>query len=95
LTEQEPWKVAKDPSQKERLATILYLVAEMLRIIAVLFYPIMPKASEILWKSLGAQAALGDISDQLVLNTFEFGKLPAGSLTSKGEALFPQLIDDE
>jgi len=31
VTEQEPWKVAKDESQQARLATILYTAAETLR----------------------------------------------------------------
>ena len=95
LTEQEPWKVAKDPEQKDRLATILYVVAELLRIIAVLYYPVMPKSSEKLWQSLGAESALGNLGKQLVESTFDFGKLKPGVLTSKGESLFPQLLEDE
>ena len=95
LTEQEPWKVAKDPAQNERLATILYVVAELLRIIAVLYYPVMPKSSQKLWRSLGAEKTLGDLASQLISTTFEFGKLPQGALTSKGESLFPQLLEDE
>lgn len=95
LTEQEPWKVAKDPAQNERLATILYVVAELLRIIAVLYYPVMPKSSQKLWQSLGAEKTLGDLTSQLISTTFEFGKLPQGALTSKGESLFPQLLEDE
>ena len=95
LTEQEPWKVAKDPAQNERLATILYVVAELLRIIAVLYYPVMPKSSQKLWQSLGAEKTLGDLASQLISTTFEFGKLPQGALTSKGESLFPQLLEDE
>lgn len=95
LTEQEPWKVAKDSAQKERLATILYVVAELLRIITVLYHPVMPKSTNKLWESLGATAALGKLQDQLVSSTFDFGKLPAGAITSKGESLFPQLVEDE
>ena len=95
ITEQEPWKVAKDPTQKERLATILYVVAELLRIISVLYHPVMPKNSQVLWNAIGADAALGKLSDQLVSSTFEFGKLPAGVKTHKGAAMFPQLVEDE
>ena len=36
VTEQEPWKVAKDDSQRDRLATILYAAADSLRALAVL-----------------------------------------------------------
>ncbi len=95
ITEQAPWKVAKDSEQKARLATILYLVAELLRIISVLYYPVMPKASKNLWIALGATEKLGEISQQLISTTFEFGLLSANSKTHKGEALFPQLAEDE
>ena len=37
VTEQEPWKVAKDETQRDRLATILYAAADSLRAIAVLY----------------------------------------------------------
>ena len=95
ITEQEPWKVAKDPTQEKRLATILYVVAELLRIVAVLYHPVMPKSSQLLWEGLGAAEVLGELSSQLVSTTFEFGLLPVGAKTSKGESLFPQLADDE
>ena len=39
VTEQEPWKVAKDPDQVERLHTILYVMCECLRAVAVLYNP--------------------------------------------------------
>jgi methionyl-tRNA synthetase len=95
ITEQEPWKVAKDPEQKARLATILYLVAELLRIISVLYYPVMPKASQNLWSAIGAEEKLGKVSKQLISSTFEFGLLSENAKTHKGEALFPQLAEDE
>src|SRR6185295_11826452 len=67
LTEQEPWKVAKDDSAegRARLATILYTAAESLRAVAVLHSPVMPKASATLWASLGADA-IGPLAEQRV-----------------------------
>ena len=43
VTEQEPWKLAKDPAQRGRLETVLYTMCEALRAIAVLYNPVMPK----------------------------------------------------
>jgi methionyl-tRNA synthetase len=96
LTEQEPWKVAKDESDESRarLATILYTAAESLRAIAVLHAPVMPKTAAALWESLGA-AAIGPLAEQRVQDAGRWGQLPAGVTLTKGEALFPRLADDE
>ena len=93
LTEQEPWKVAKDTSDEAqaRLATILYTAAESLRAVAVLLNPVMPGTCEKLWASLGAAAHLGPLAGQRVQDSGAWGLLPAGAEVTKGEALFPRL----
>jgi methionyl-tRNA synthetase len=81
LTEQEPWKVAKDesPEGRARLATILYTAAESLRAVAVLLNPVMPKSSAKLWDSLGAEASLGALAAQPMQDAGRWGPLPPGS----------------
>ncbi|WP_262703257.1 MULTISPECIES: methionine--tRNA ligase [Streptomyces] len=93
LTEQEPWKVAKDGSEgaRARLATILYTAAESLRAVAILLNPVMPETSQKLWDSLGAEASLGALADQKVQEAAWWGKLPAGTTVTKGAVLFPRL----
>lgn len=93
LTEQQPWKVAKDPSEEAaaRLATILYTAAESLRAVAVLLDPVMPETSGKLWESLGAEASLGALADQRIQDAGEWGRLPAGATVTKGAVLFPRL----
>ncbi|WP_031509063.1 methionine--tRNA ligase [Streptomyces megasporus] len=93
LTEQEPWKVAKDSSDeaRARLATILYTAAESLRACAVLLNAVMPRTSGLLWDSLGAEASLGALADQHVQDAGRWGQLPAGSTVTKGAVLFPRL----
>jgi methionyl-tRNA synthetase len=95
LTEQEPWKVAKDESEegRARLATILYSAAEALRATAVLLNPVMPRVSGLLWDSLGAEAELGPLSEQRIGEAARWGTLPAGVTVTKGEILFPRLDD--
>ena len=95
VTEQEPWKIAKDEANKERLATVLYCVAESLRAIAVLYHPIMPESTKKIWNILGANESIGDIAKQLISNAGTWGILPAGSKVNKGEAVFPRLAEDE
>jgi methionyl-tRNA synthetase len=95
LTEQQPWKVAKaideDAAARERVATTLYSAAEGLRVLALLLNPVMPKACASLWQMLGAQASLGALGDQRVQDAGRWGQLPAGSLLTKGDSLFPRL----
>jgi len=97
LTEHEPWKVAKtmdaDPVARERVATTLYSAAEGLRMLAVLLNPVMPKACASLWQMLGAEVSLGALSDQPVQDAGRWGQLPAGSVLTKGDSLFPRLED--
>jgi methionyl-tRNA synthetase len=91
VTEQEPWVLAKDEANAERLSTVLYTICESLRAIAVLHHAVMPKATSSLWEQLGADAALGPIGDQSILDVARWGQLPAGTPITKGAILFPRL----
>ncbi|MHB9858469.1 methionine--tRNA ligase [Streptomyces sp. YIM S03343] len=93
ITEQEPWKVAKDESEegRARLATILYTAAESLRAVAILLNPVMPETSQRLWESLGAEPTLGALAGQQVQDAGTWGRLPAGATVTKGAVLFPRL----
>jgi len=93
VTEQEPWALAKDEANAERLSTVLYTICESLRAIAVLYHPLMPKATASLWEQLGADVALGPIGEQPVQTAGEWGRLPAGARVTKGAILFPRLED--
>jgi len=93
VTEQEPWALAKDESNAERLSTVLYTICESLRAIAVLYHPVMPKATASLWEQLGADLALGSIGEQRVQDAGVWGLLPAGATVTKGAILFPRLED--
>lgn len=94
LTEQEPWKVAKDETQVERLHTILYTAAEGLRALAVLLSPVIPQSTQKLWSALGAESALGALLDQSIPNAANWGQLPAGTQTQPLDALFPRIETD-
>ncbi|MGE5653569.1 MAG: methionine--tRNA ligase [Bacillota bacterium] len=88
IDETSPWVLAKDPEQKGRLGTVLYNLAESLRIIGGLLSAFLPKTSPRLFAQLG-------IADQPELQTWEavqqFGLLPVGTGVVKGEALFPRI----
>ena len=54
-----------------------------------------PKACASLWHMLGADAALGTLGDQRVQAAGQWGQLPAGVSLTKGDALFPRLVDED
>jgi methionyl-tRNA synthetase len=96
VTEQEPWRVAKNDSAegRARLGTILWTAAEALRAVAVLHAPTMPKTALALWTSLGADTQLGPLADQDIMNAGRWGQLEAGALVTKPESLFPRLAEE-
>jgi len=91
ITDQEPWVLAKDPTQRDRLGTVLYTTAEGLRALAVLLSPVMPQSTAKLWTALGAEAGLGALAAQPVRAAGGWGQLAAGSTTQPIEGLFPRI----
>jgi methionyl-tRNA synthetase len=88
LVEKAPWAMAKDEARREELAAVLYASAEVLRILAVLVSPAMPRAAQRLWEQLGIAEPL---SGQRLPAAAGWGGLVPGTATTKGEALFPRL----
>lgn len=60
ITETEPWKLAKDAANTDRVAQILYEVAEALRIAAILLLPVMPCSAGEILRRVGSPKAAGD-----------------------------------
>ena len=82
-----PWVLAKDEANKDRLGTVLYNLAECMRIVAVALQPFMTRTSPKIFAQLG-------IEDEKLMSfdsIAEFGLLPAGTKVVKGEALFPRI----
>lgn len=89
IDETEPWALAKDPTKKERLNTVLYRLLDSLTTIASLLVPFMPETAPKMFEQLG-------FAGKGFLQAGEVNQIPAGTKVSKGEALFPRLkIDDE
>lgn len=81
-----PWVLAKNEANKERLGTVLYHLAECVRIVAVLIGPFMPNTPDRIFAQLGLTDAQLKTWDSL-----SFGGLAAGIKVCKGEALFPRI----
>ena len=82
-----PWLLAKDEANKARLGTVLYNLAECLRIIGVALQPFLTRTSPKIFAQLG-------ITDEALMSfdsIHTFGLLPVGQKVVKGAALFPRI----
>ncbi|MEW9124496.1 MAG: methionine--tRNA ligase [Thermotaleaceae bacterium] len=87
IDETAPWILAKDGEQKGRLDTVLYNLAESIRIISVLIRPFMEATTKKIWMQLGMDEHQGTTWE----DSASFGKLPTGLKVRKAEALFPRI----
>jgi methionyl-tRNA synthetase len=90
LVEKEPWALAGDQGNRAELSSVLYAAAEVLRVLAVLISPAMPRAAVRLWDQLGIE---GPLAAERLPKAAEWGGLPSGTRIRRGEALFPRLED--
>jgi methionyl-tRNA synthetase len=87
LAENEPWKLAKDDSQRARLGRTLYQAACALRGISYLVYPVLPRSSQKMWQLLGEPKPLEEES----YSEMAFFNLKPDQLIQKSEPLFPRV----
>ncbi|NPV43774.1 MAG: methionine--tRNA ligase [Firmicutes bacterium] len=90
IDETMPWVIAKDENSQNRLGTVLYNLAEAIRIISVLISPFMPNTPRKIWSQLG-------IKDEN-LGTWEsvlkWGNLQPGIKVSRGQPIFPRIEEN-
>ena len=84
LEAHEPWKADPGPGVDKVLGDAL----EVLRIVAVLASPAIPRATTRLWQRLGMPGAPEDVR---VPDGLAWGGYPGGIPVQKGEPLFPRL----
>ena len=85
IDETEPWKLAKDETQQDRLATVLYNLMEGIRMAAVALAAYLPDTSAKILDMLGTQER-----DYLKLD--QFGLLETGGkVVEKPEILFARV----
>ena len=87
IDETQPWVLGRDEATFPRLKTVLYVLAEALRYVAVLISPVMPKTPERIYVQLG----LDDPSLMTWASLNAFGGMPEGLQVKKEQALFPRI----
>jgi methionyl-tRNA synthetase len=82
-----PWKLAKDPEQRERLATVIHTICEAIRQVSILVSPAMPSASRRIREQLGVSPEDGrPLSESLPAGTSL-----VGTKVTKGASIFPRV----
>ena len=82
-----PWVLAKNKADRPRLGTVLYVLLECARIVAVLISPTMPRTPERIFAQIGVTDDALKTWDSIKV----FGGVVPGSKVHKGEALFPRI----
>ncbi|MBQ4092578.1 MAG: methionine--tRNA ligase [Firmicutes bacterium] len=86
IDECAPWALNKN-GEKEKLATVLYNMAEAIRIATILLTPVMPNTPAKVFAQLG-------IAEQTELQDWDalaYGGIKAGTVINRGEPIFPRL----
>jgi len=85
----EPWVLAKDPAKSDRLNTVLYYLAETLRLIGLVLAPVMPETSGKMAEALGRPVAKRQ--KQNIIDHGIWGLTEPGAETNLTFSLFPRL----
>ncbi len=86
IDETEPWKLGKMPEMKDRLSTVMYVLAEVIRISAISLKPFITKAPNKILSFFNVDGE--SIKD---FDTLKFGELKAGTVILKAEPIFPRI----
>ena len=88
IDETMPWVLAKgaEAGDAEKLQTVMYHLAEALRIIAVLVDPVIPTGAPKIWDQLG----ITGFADAKIDDVRQWGGLVSGTKVVKGEPIYPR-----
>ena len=90
IDETAPWLLAKDEAKAARLEAVMYNLAEVLRIVAILIAPFVPQTSPKIYTQLGLA-----VPAQFMLTDAAWGGLADGTIVQKGEPIYPRIEVNE
>ena len=85
VEETKPWALAKDAAQAARLDSVLYNLAESVRLISVVVTPFMPATAQQIRAQLGVTEKLQVLAEEIV-----WGRLAPGTKIGQIAPLFPK-----
>ena len=83
----KPWEMNKDPEKKQRVATVLYHLAESVAHCAVMLLPVLPDAAA----KLAAQIDLPGLLDRKI-DELAWGLVPNDHVIQKPSPVFPRIV---
>jgi methionyl-tRNA synthetase len=86
-----PWKMIKDPAKAGHLDSLLYTLAESLRIIAILISAVLPRGAHGIFDQLNWKMEWSGKEERFSLKDAEWGGLPDGHVVGKPVPLFPRI----
>jgi methionyl-tRNA synthetase len=86
IDEAAPWALAKQPEQRERLNTVLYTMAESIRLVAVYLAPFLVETPQKIRDQLGLENTARDYTVSI-----QWGGLTPGVRVQKGNPIFPRI----
>ena len=89
-----PWRMAKQ-NQSGALDSVLYQLAESLRIVAILISPILLRAAHGIFDQLNWKMELPGKEERFRLDDAKWGGLPDGHVVGKPIPLFPRIEIDK
>lgn len=87
ISDAKPWNLAKDETRRGELEVVLATSHEVLRWLAVMLHPVMPEATNSLWRQLGFKTLLENL-DPLDL---KWAETTAQIVTETIEGIFPRI----
>jgi len=87
LTAEHPWSLSESDADQQRRATILWITAEVLRVVTALAHPILPGSTAKVWSLLGQRSQPASVA----LDGLRWGQLAPGTPLGKSQALFPRI----
>jgi len=91
ITSEQPWALGTSESDQARKGTILWTVAELLRIVAALAHPVLPESTAKIWSLLGQAGSPASVE----LDGLRWGQLRPGAALGKPQTLFPRVDKTE
>jgi len=88
-----PWNLSKQSGAESKtlLTSVLYHIAETLRIITILISPVLPKAAHRSFDQLNWKMELSGKEERFSLADAAWGGLPDGHVVGKPVPLFPRI----
>jgi len=88
IDECEPWNLAKDEKNMDRLSTVMYNLVDSLYKISLLISPFMPDTAEKMVEQLGLKVDFGTLK---LKDIEKWGSYPVGNKLNEAVPIFPRI----